>query len=203
MPGAKLFDLLVRDSAWAICSDVARKTSTYRDPIVERSFERAASAISSVPNSTYASPFGRPLPPSTIWMPWMPLGTVYPWKNCSTDSVVALNGKPRRRTKPFDPVTLSPCQVGALPFAPWPGGCVDGGGVVVDWFISASLDKNTSTYRLPRWRWLRTCTAVSAMSSGSSTNASPLLRPEALKAKSTRCIEMAPPGALENHCATS
>ena len=61
--------LLARWSAAAIWSGVDRKTSTYREPIVCLSRLMADSARSSAPNSTNASPLGRPLGPSTMCMP--------------------------------------------------------------------------------------------------------------------------------------
>ena len=54
-------------------------------------------------------------------------------------------------------------------------------------------------YRVPRWRLLSTCTARSAIISGSSMNASPDLRPDVLYVKSTRSACSGPPGADENH----
>ena len=86
----------------------AAESAAHREPSVWRSFTIAASAASSVPNSTKASPFGRPLGPSTMWTPAAPIGSSKPPKNWTTISGVALNGRPRSLHTPCEPPTGAP-----------------------------------------------------------------------------------------------
>ena len=82
--------------------------AAHREPSVRRSLTIAASAASSVPNSTKASPFGRPLGPSTMWTPAAPIGSSKPPKNWTTISGVALNGRPRSLHTPRAPTGAPP-----------------------------------------------------------------------------------------------